>query len=154
VALERMNPQWKERTAHSMPGGMAELEKQLGGVAKQMVQQGLSIISYKTQGQPQSYEVGPSTKTEQVKGEAVESLIFKKWLVMVPTVAKIRLIQPGKVKPIVIESTGYQIAISEKGKNHWTFIDGGGLTVNDLRTVFVNLPREIQLPPLKKHEIH
>ena len=32
VAVERMNPLWKERTAKRM-GGMEELEKQLAGVA-------------------------------------------------------------------------------------------------------------------------
>jgi hypothetical protein len=152
VALERMNPQWKERTAHTIPGGMAELEKQLGGVAKQLVQQGISIISYQPQGPPQSYEVGPGKKVEKIKGVEVESLAFSKWLVLVPTVTKIRMIRQGQTRPTVIESIGYQVAISDKGKNAWTFIDGAGLSVNDLRTVFVNLPREMQLPPLEKHE--
>jgi hypothetical protein len=152
VALERMNPQWKERAARGMPGGMAELEQQLGGVAKELVQQGISIISYQPQGPPQSYEVGPGTKVEKINGEMVESLSFSKWLVLVPTVTKIRMICPGVTKPKVIESIGYQVAISEKGKNVWTFIDGAGLSVNDLRTMFVNLPREMKLPPLEKRE--
>ena len=56
VAVERMNPMWKERTAKRM-GGMEALEKQLDGVATQMVQQGISMISFKPQGQPRSYEV-------------------------------------------------------------------------------------------------
>jgi hypothetical protein len=152
VALERMNPQWKERTAHSIPGGMAELEKQLGSVAKELVQQGISIISSQPQGPPQSYEVGPGKKVEKIKGEEVESLSFSKWLVLVPTVTKIRIIRPGVTKPTLIESVGYQVAISDKGKNVWTFIDGASLSVNDLRTMFANLPREMKLPPLEKRE--
>ncbi len=151
VAVERMNLSWKERTASRM-GGMKELEKQLAGVARQMVQQGISMISFRPQGQPRSFEVGPGTKVEMVKGEEVESLIFTKWLVMIPTVTKFRIIRPGETKPIVIESIGFQVAISDKAKYDWTFIDGSGLTVNDLRGLFVNLPQDLQFPPLEKRE--
>lgn len=150
VAVERMNPQWKERTANRM-GGMEELEKQLAGVAKQMVQNGISMISFKPTGQPRSYEVGPGKKVEKVNGEDVEKLIFTKWLVLIPTVTKFRIMRQNE-KLVVIESTGFQVAISEKGKNDWTFIDGSGLTVNDLRGMYVTLPQDLQFPPLGKRE--
>ncbi len=152
VALERMNPQWKDRTAKRMKGGIEELEKELGGVAKQMVQQGISMISFKPQGLPRSFEVGPGRMVEKVNGQDVESLVFSKWLVIIPTVTKFRIIRPGDAKAVVIESIGFQVAISEKGKNDWTFIDGSGLTVNDLRGLFVNLPQDLQFPPLEKRE--
>lgn len=152
VALERMNPQWKERTANRMQGGKDELEKQLAGVAKQMVQQGISMISFKPQGQPRSFEVGPGKKVEKINGQDVESLVFSKWLVMVPTVTKFRIIRQGESRPIVIESVGFQVAVSDKGKDNWTFIDGSGLSVNDLRGLYVNLPQDLQFPPLEKRE--
>jgi hypothetical protein len=152
VALERMNPQWKERTANRMQGGKEELEKQLAGVARQMVQQGISMISFKPQGRPRSYEVGPGKKVVTVNGEDVETLVFSKWLVMVPTISKFRIIQQGKSRPIVIESVGFQVAVSEKGKNQWTFIEGSGLSVNDLRSLYVNLPQDLEFPPLEKRE--
>jgi hypothetical protein len=151
VAVQRMNPAWKERTAKRM-GGMEELEKQLGGVAKQMVQQGISIISFKPQGAARSYEVGPGRKVEMVGGVEVESLIFSKWLVLVPTATKFRIIREGQTKPTLIDSIGFQVAISDKGKNDWTFIDGSGLTVNDLRGLFATLPQDLQFPPLEKRE--
>ncbi len=151
VAVERMNPMWKERTAKRL-GGMAELERQLAGVAKQMVQQGISMISFKPQGQPRSYEVGPGRKVDVVAGEEVESLIFTKWMVLIPTVTTFRVILDGETKPRLIESTGFQVAVSEKGKNDWSFIDGSGLTVNDLRGLFATLPQDLQLPPVAKRE--
>lgn len=151
VAVERMNPMWKERTAKRL-GGMLELERQLAGVAKQMVQQGISMISFKPQGQPRSYEVGPGKKVDVVAGEEVESLIFTKWMVLIPTATTFRVIFPGEPKPRVIESIGFQVAVAEKGKNDWTFIDGSGLTVNDLRGLFPTLPQDLQLPPLEKRE--
>ena len=151
VAVERMNPLWKEGVASRM-GGMKKLEEQLAEVARQMVQQGISMISFKPQGQPRSYEVGPGKKVEKVKGVEVENLIFTKWLVLVPTATKFRIIRKGETKPLVIDSIGFQIAISDKGRNDWTFIDGSGLTVNDLRGLFGTLPQDLQLPPLEKRE--
>jgi hypothetical protein len=152
VALERMNPQWKERAANRLPGGKEELDRQLAGVAKQMLQQGISMISFKPQGQPWSFEVGPGKKVEKINGEDVETLVFGKWLVMVPTVTKFRIIRQGESRPIVIESVGFQVAISDKGKNNWTFIDGSGLSLNDLRSLYVNLPQDLKFPTLEKHE--
>ncbi|MEO7101033.1 MAG: hypothetical protein ABI162_16875 [Luteolibacter sp.] len=151
VAVDRMNPMWKERTAKRM-GGMDALEKQLAGVASQMVQQGISMISFKPQGQPRSFEVSPGKKVEKVNGQDVESLIFTKWMVLVPTATKFRIMRPGETKPLVIDSIGFQVAICDKGKNDWTFIDGSGVSVNDLRSLFVTLPQDLVLPPLEKHE--
>lgn len=151
VAVERMNPLWKERTAKRL-GGMKELEKQLAGVAKQMVQQGISMISFKPQGQPRSYEVGPGKKVETVAGEEVESLVFTKWMVLIPTATTFRVMLPGEPKARVIESIGFQVAVSEKGKSDWSFIDGSGLTVNDLRGLYPTLPQDLQFPPLEKRE--
>lgn len=152
VAIERMNPVWKERTAARM-GGMAALEKQLAGVAAQMVQQGISMISFKPQGQPRAYEVSPGSKVIKENGRDVERLVFTKWLVLVPTVTKFRIMREGEPRPLVIESTGYQVAISDKDKNDWTFIDGAGLKVADLRGVFITLPQDMELLPVEKREV-
>ncbi len=151
VAVDKMNPQWKERTAKRI-GGMEELEKQLAGVAQQMVQQGVSILSSKPQGQPRSFEVSPGRKVEKVDGQDVESLIFHKWLVLVPTVTKFRITREGAVKPVLIDSIGFQVAIADKGKNNWTFIDGSGLSVNELRGFYPTLPQDLKFPPLQKSE--
>ncbi|MCX6868635.1 MAG: hypothetical protein NTV46_21005 [Verrucomicrobia bacterium] len=151
MAVERMNPLWKERAAKRM-GGMDALEKQLATVAAQMVQQGISMISFKPQGQPRSYEVAPGKKVVKENGVNIEKLVFTKWLVLVPTVRKIRIMREGTPKPLVIESIGYQVAIADKGKNDWTFIDGAALNVNDLRGLFVTLPQNMELPPVEQHE--
>ena len=150
VAVERMNPLWKERTAKRL-GGMEALEKQLAGVAQQMVQQGISMISFRPQGQPRSYEVGAGKKVEKVNGQEVESLTFSQWMVLIPTVTKFRITRQNE-KTLIIESIGFQVAVSDKGKNNWTFIDGSGLSVNDLRGLFFNLPQDMQLPPIEKRE--
>jgi hypothetical protein len=151
VAVERMNPLWKERVAKRM-GGMEALEKQLTGVAAQMVQQGISMISFKPQGQPRAYEVTPGKKVVRENGVDTENLVYTKWMVLVPTATTFRIIREGNPKPLVIESTGYQVAVCDKGKNDWTFIDGSGLTTNDLRSIFITLPQDMELPPVGKRE--
>ena len=152
AAVDRMNPMWKERAAQRM-GGMAALERQLDGVAAQMAQQGISMISFKPQGQPRPYEVSPGKKVVRENGVDVEKLVYTKWLVLVPTATKFRMMREGVPKPLVIESTSYQVAVSEKGKNDWTFIDGAGLKPADLRSLFITLPQNMELPPVEKREV-
>lgn len=152
VAVDRMYPQWKERTAKRM-GGMEKLQEQLDGVADQMLQQGISITDFTPQGQPRAFEVHPGKKVEVIDGQQIERLRYTKWMVLVPTVTKFRALIKGDPVAVIIESTGFQVAISDKGKDDWTFIDGSGLTVNDLRSLFVNLPMNLELPPLEKRQI-
>jgi hypothetical protein len=152
MAVERMNPLWKERTAKRM-GGMEALEKQLDAVAAEMVKQGVSMISCKPQGQPRVLQVSPGKKTVKEKGANVEKLVYTKWLAFVPTITKFRIMRPGVTKPLIIEATGYQVAISDKGANDWTFIDGSGLKAGDLRSLFITLPQDLELPPVEKREV-
>lgn len=152
VAMERMFPKWKERAAKRL-GGMEKLEKQLDAVSRQMLQQGISITDFVPQGQPRAFEVIPGKRVTVVNGQEVEQLIYTKWLVLVPTLTKFRVFIPNDPKPVLIESTGFQIAISDKGKSDWTFIDGSSATVNELRSLFINLPQDLELPPLEKRQI-
>lgn len=152
MAVDRMYPLWKERAA-KRAGGMEALERQLSEVGAEMVRQGISMISSQPQGQPRVFEVGPGKKNEVIDGEEVETLIYTKWLVMVPTVTRFRILREGDPKPLILENLSYQVAISDKGANDWTFIDGSGLSVPELRRLFINLPQDLQLPPLEKREV-
>lgn len=152
VAVDRMYPQWKERTARRM-GGMEKLQQQLDGVAAQMLQQGISITDFTPQGQPRAFEVHPGKKVEVIDGQQIERLRYTKWMVLVPTVTKFRALIKGDPVAVIIESTGFQVAISDKDKDDWTFIDGSAVSVNDLRSIFGNLPQDLELPPLEKRQI-
>lgn len=156
VAIERMYPEWKERAA-KRAGGMNKLEEQLAGVATMMAQQGVQLISFKPQGAPTSYEVLPGKEVVEEDGKKVEKLIHKKWLVLIPTVTEYRIARPaekgGAPKFVVIQSTGFQAAVSDKDKNDWTFIDGASLTVADLRRLFITLPENMELPPIARKQV-
>jgi hypothetical protein len=152
VAGERMYPMWKERAAKRM-GGMHKLQEQIDGVANRMLQQGISITDFRPEGQPRAYEVYPGKIVQVIDGEKIERLRYTKWLVLVPTVTRFRTHLKGDPIAVIIESTGFQVAVTDKGKEDWTFIDGAGVTVNDLRSLFVNLPMNLELPPLEKRQI-
>lgn len=152
VAVERMNPQWKQRTAERM-GGVAALQNQLDKVAAQMVQQGVSIISSRVSGKATAFEVKPGKKTVRENGATIEKTVHTKWLVLVPTTTRFRVLQPGTQKAVMIDSLSFQAAISDKDKNDWTFIDGASLNVSDLRGLFPTLPKDMTLPPVKKQEV-
>ncbi len=152
VAGERMYPIWKERMATRM-GGMHKLQEQIEDVAELMLQQGISITSFTPEGKPRAYEVYPGKVVEVVGGKEIERLRYTKWLVLVPTVTKFRTLIKGDPIAVNIESIGFQVAVTDKAKEDWTFIDGAGVTVNDLRSLFVNLPINLELPPLGKRQI-
>ncbi len=156
IAIDRMYPEWKERAA-KRAGGMAKLEEQLAGVGKMMARQGVHLISFRPQGKATSYEVGPGKEVVEENGRKVEKLILKQWLVLVPTATEYRIAKPAEKgelpKFVVIRSTGFQVAVSDKGKNDWTFIDGAGVTVADLRRLFITLPENLELPPIERKAV-
>lgn len=155
-AIERMYPRWKQRMAKRM-GGMEELERklkeQLETVDEQMRLHGMSMMSFKPIGVPKVYGVWAGKKVEVVDGKEVETLVTTKWMVLIPTVTKFRIIEKETGKPRFIESLGFQVAVSEKGVNDWYFMDGSSLSVNDLRSLFPDLPENLVLPKLERREV-
>lgn len=152
VAIDRMYPHWKERAAKRI-GGMEKLEKQLADVSKEMLKRGISITDFKPQGQPRAFEVYPGKAVQIIDGKETEVMRYTKWLVLVPTVTRVRMLIKGDPVVVNYESTGFQVAICDKGSDEWYFIDGSGVTVNELRSLFITLPESIELPPLEKKQI-
>jgi len=150
VAIDRMYPQWKERAAAKL-GGMDKLEEKLADASREMVKQGVSMVSFQPSGVPQVFEVWPGKKSQTANGKPAEILVYTKWLVIIPTTTRFNIIKDHQNR--VIESRGFQVAISDKGKNDWTFIDGAGLTVRELRSLFLTLPEDFKLPEIERREI-
>jgi hypothetical protein len=150
TSMERMYPQWRQRLSERA-GGDAALEKTFDEMMAEMMKQGTTMISFKTFGFPTVYDVYPGKKVEMVDGKSVETLINTKWMLLIPTEIRYRVMNGAS--PLIIESKGYQIAISEKDKINWTFIDGAGLKVQDMRSMFISLPKDMILPEIKRREV-
>lgn len=155
-AFERMDPRWKERLA-KQNGGMAALEQSLRDLTAQMQAQGIMILSVKVNGAGKAYSVWPKRSVKVVDGKPVESVADSRWVVLVPTVTRMRVRDEGVVDGVprfrIIESSGFQVAISDKEKIDWFFIDGAGVTVSDLRSLFPTLPESLQLPIRERREV-
>ncbi len=150
TSMERMYPQWRQRLSERA-GGDAALEKTFDEMMAEMMKQGTTMISFKTFGFPTVYDVYPGKKVEIIDGKSVETLINTKWMLLIPTEIRYRVMNGAT--PLIIESKGYQIAISDKDKVNWTFIDGSGLKVQDLRSMFISLPKDMILPEIKRREV-
>ncbi len=159
IAVDRMNPKWKARYA-KRAGGIEKLEKALKSVPAEMVRQGIKMVSFKPQGKPIAFGVSPSSielqsQTGSGNRKSETRLVNTQWMILVPTVTHFRITRQdgaGNAETADIESISYQVAISDRGKLDWTFIDGAGLTVNDLRSVFISLPKDFKLPPVGKRK--
>ncbi len=157
AAIDRMNPQWRRRLAGRTPGGEAELLRRVDETAKAMARQGVSVVSCVVgEGPCQAFEVGVGKeRVPNAQGEMVEVQVHTQWLVLVPVVTRYRqvVLDNPKAAPVIVEKTGFQVAVADKGKDNWTFIDGSGLTVSELRREFINLPQDLRLPPVKSREV-
>lgn len=145
AAIDSMYPQWKARMA-KRKGGIEKLEKELEGIGEVMARNGVQIISFKTKGVPITYEVWPGDSSNLEEGQ----INYTKWLILIPTVTQFRIMPDDSPKGYVINSHGFQIAVADKGKNNWTFINGSDVTVADLRSLFITLPANMNLPLVKR----
>lgn len=167
VALERMYPAWKEKLTATVPGGVKAMEAAMETLGKQMRASGTTITGFETAGPITAYEVDAGKEPvldaagkpviDEASGKPAEKIIFKKYLLVVPTITKFRFMVPpadpgGVAKPAAITSKSFQLALSDKGKNDWTFIDGATLKMSELRRLFFNLPQDMPLPEVKKEE--
>lgn len=154
TAIQLMNPQWKERMAKRLGnGGEAQIDQRAREMMAEMQRQGIRMLAFKPQGRPQAYEVWPGKSITSANGRQVENLIYTKWMVLIPTVTRLQVTPPGQDKPVVIESNSFQIAVSDKDKNNWTFIDGANATVSELRSLFITLPEDIVLPSVGRRVV-
>jgi|GEM_PF-980842 len=155
-AYERMYPRWRERMA-KRNGGAEAMEQQLRDLAVQMQEQGVSIVFVKVAGAATAYSVWPKRSVTTVDGKPVESVADSRWVVLVPTVTRMRIRDEGVTDKVprfrVIDSSGFQVAVSEKDPLEWFFIDGSGVTVADLRSLFPTLPENIPLPVRERREV-
>lgn len=155
TALERMYPPWRHQSA-VRAGGEAKFIAAMNRLPAEMAKAGVTLLSCKPSGSPTVLEAVPGMRRVQRQGQVFTAMRHTKWLVLVPTVTVFQVIHQVQGQPprrVKIESTGYQIAIADKAKLDWTFIDGSSVTIADLRALFSTLPADLKLPPLSKREV-
>lgn len=91
--------------------------------------------------------MGPDGKPEQ-------EFAFRQWMVFVPTVMDVFINNPEAQPPVMEKwrTTSFQIAISPKRNENWTFIDGARVEPIQLRKIFPFLPKEAKVLKFPKVE--
>ena len=145
----RMYLPYKERMA-KRAGSVEEFDRQLQEAMAKIQSAGVTTLSLKIQSDPQIFEVTLGKKTEIVDGKPAEIMVYTKWLVLVPIVTRFQAVNKGEKH--LVDRTSYLVAISDKGKNDWSFMDGASSSMVDLRGMFPTLP-DLKLPPLGAKEI-
>ena len=152
-----MYPRWKERMAKRM-GGMEVLERklkeQLEAVDEQMRLHGMSMMSFKPVGVPKVYGVWPGKKVEVVDGQEVEVLVTTKWLVLIPDGDEVPDHREGDRQAAVHREPRVSRWRSRtRGRTTGISWTGRSLSVTDLRSLFPDLPENIELPKLERREV-
>jgi hypothetical protein len=144
IAIDKMYPEWKKNIARKL-GGLDIFNQKLAGIQKAMTENGVTMLEFKPTLSPQLLEGGVSTIIQGSDSQN-QSADAMKWIVIVPTTTRLRILKEGTPMPILIQSKGYQIAITDKDKRDWTFIDGSGLKLSELRELFITIPMDTVLP--------
>ncbi|MDP0491939.1 MAG: hypothetical protein Q7Q71_12895 [Verrucomicrobiota bacterium JB023] len=125
-AVEKMYPRFRKQAAKRF-GGEAAVEAAVLKLFNELAEQGVDLIDFRAEPAVSGYHV-PS---------------HDEWLVFVPTVKTLRGVIPQNGKVVVVESRDFQVAVrSRKEGSEWTFINGSGLRVQELRQLFPTLPAD------------
>ena len=150
-AFQHMYPRLKESSAKEI-GGMAALEKRFAEVPAQMRAQGINIIDFRVENAVNAFEVKAALFDDLRKAPE-----FTEYLVILPTTTLYRGVDSNTGTVKRLQRHSYQLAIrGKKPGSSWTFIDGGSMTIRQLRSLFPNLPQneaDLRLPAQRMQEL-
>lgn len=163
AAIDAMNPDYLKVAARGA-GGVVKFKEKLLRQMNAMGQNGINLQAAITQPADTAFEVGYGFKDMVVNGEKiigsdgkpVQEAGYLQWMVYVPTVIEFTVLdeeaKPAKLR--TFRRWSFEIAISPKGKENWTFINGNNINALQLRQIFPFLPpkdKDLKFP-LKKIE--
>lgn len=143
AAFKHMNPKWKNIEARKN-GGAAKLNKKIREGFADLQAKGITLRATQAKRPTVAFEVDFGLQEQMVNGKPTKVGVYKQWMVFVPTVSQVTAIDHGAVPRQTVEMRldGFQIALCEKGKNDWTFIDGAHIKGAELRQLFPFLPKD------------
>jgi hypothetical protein len=143
AALDSMNPDFVKVISRAVGGP----EKYKAGLLKMMNEMGQNGITFQaaiTQPADIAFEVDFGLAKKIVDGKQVEVPEYRSWMVFVPTVKDFQVLdkeaQPAELRKF--RKWGFEVAISPKKGEAWTFINGDNITALQLRQLFPFLPKE------------
>jgi hypothetical protein len=165
AALDSMNPEFLQVMARPF-GGPQRLKAQLLRQMQDMGKNGVTFQAAITRRADIAFEVDYGFEDLIIDGKKVmgedgkpkQVARYRKWMVFVPTVKDFQYLDRS-TKPAKLRSFrkwDFEIAISPKDQEKWTFVNGNGMNALQLRKVFKFLPKEdkeFQFPEIKTEEL-
>lgn len=139
--IEKMYPPMKKQLVASFPGGeasfMETMREKMRSAAAVMKERGMVV---------ETYEIGQPTAEHLVKSGSEA-------LVVLPTRMVISMKRPDGML-VKLENTGVLVLVKDlKDKGPWTFIDASKINANGLRSMFYDLPENVNLPPVSSRQL-
>lgn len=165
AALDSMNPEFLKMMARPF-GGPKRLKAQYLRQMQAMGKNGVTFQAAITRRADSAFEVDYGFEDLLVDGQKVmgpdgkpkQVARYRKWMVFVPTVKDFQYLDkstnPAKLRRF--RKWDFEIAISPKGQEKWTFVNGNGMNALQLRKVFKFLPKndkDYQFPEVKNEEL-
>lgn len=142
--VEKTNPDYLKVLSRSLKKPVPQVKADRVASLKKLGQQGITLDAMITRPPKSAFEVDYGFETRVVNGKRVKVADYRSWLVFVPTVTDISILdrkeQPPKMKRY--RKWGFEAAISKKNDEEWTFVNGDGLNALELRKLFKFLPQK------------
>lgn len=153
AAIDAMNPAYLKIIARGN-GGVAKHKAKLLNAMNMMGKNGVTFLAGITQVADSAIECDYGLEGP----EGAKVGVYRKWMVFVPTVKDISILDTEQKPPVLrtFRKTEYEVAISPKGREEWTFINGSGINALELRKLFPFLPKddkEFNFPEVKTVEL-
>ena len=165
AALDSMNPDFVKVISHPYGGP----KKYKAGLLRQMNAMGKNGVTFQaaiTRKADIAFEVDYGFQDHIVDGKVVmgkdgkpqQVAAYRSWMVFVPTVKDFQVMDnstnPAKLRKF--RKWDFEVAISPKEKEDWTFINGSSVNALQLRKLFKFLPKDdkkYQFPEVKSEEL-
>lgn len=156
TVLDSMNPEFVKIISRPY-GGPARFKAGMLHQMKDMGKNGLIIDGIIALPADTAFEVDYGIVDRMVDGQLTKVGEYRKWMVFVPTVKDFQFLDPTTNPPTLkrFRKRDFEIAISPKEVENWTFINGSSTNALQLRKLFPFLPKEdakLNFPPIKNEE--
>lgn len=156
AALDSMNPEFVKVISRAV-GGPEKFKAGLLKMMNEMGQNGVTFQAAITQAPDTAFEVDYGFEDKIVNGKPVKIEGYRQWMVFVPTVKDFQVVDPD-AQPASLRKFrkwSFEVAISPKKNESWTFVNGDSITALQLRKLFPFLPKndqDLKFPPKRVEE--
>lgn len=156
--VEKTNPEYLKVLSRALKKTIPAVKADRVAKMRAIGQQGVTVDAMITLTPKSAFEVDYGFEDRVVDGKRVKVADYRSWLVFVPTVMDIsvldKTVQPPKLRRF--RKWIFEAAITKKNDESWTFVNGEGLNALELRKLFKFLPqkdKDLNFPVRKIEEL-